>query len=215
MTDELHLNVLPKQQLRLFYTLCELSWIKNFYLAGGTGLALQIGHRRSLDFDFFIPKDFNTKQIIPNLTDLGKFELFDEAYNTINGTLNGVNISFFAYKYNILKPFGIYKNIFIADPFDIAVMKLEAIAGRGSKKDFIDLYFLLKNYTLNDMIDQYPKKFGKNLANTYHIMKSLVYFEDAETSEMPVMLEKVSWKKIKDTIIKEVKLFYESLIQTR
>ena len=103
MTDKLHLDILPEEQLRLFETLSSETFIRDFYLAGGTCLAMQIGHRQSIDFDFFIPDDFNTSGIVNILTQIGTYERGNEEKNTINGTLNGVRISFFAYRYNSLK----------------------------------------------------------------------------------------------------------------
>jgi predicted nucleotidyltransferase component of viral defense system len=95
MSNKLNLNILPLSQFNLFELLSNKDFITNFYLAGGTGLALQIGHRQSIDFDFFIPDDFNTTQIIQELKSIGNFELQNEEKNTINGILNQIRISFF------------------------------------------------------------------------------------------------------------------------
>ena len=102
MTDKLRLDILPEEQLRLFEKLSSQSFINDFYLAGGTCLALQIGHRKSVDFDFFIPADFKTSDIVNILTQLGNYQRENEERNTINGSLNGVRISFFGYRYNII-----------------------------------------------------------------------------------------------------------------
>ena len=141
MHTELQLNILPEEQLRLFETLSTQSFIEDFYLAGGTCLALQIGHRRSVDFDFFIPADFNTSVIVNKLTEIGSYKRQSEEKNTINGNLNGVMISFFGNPYSIIDDFKIFNKIRLAGMKDIAAMKLEAIAGRGSKKDFVDICF--------------------------------------------------------------------------
>lgn len=205
MSNKLNLNILPLSQFNLIELLSNKDFITNFYLAGGTGLALQIGHRQSIDFDFFIPDDFNTTQIIQELKSIGNFELQNEEKNTINGILNQIRISFFGYKYDVINPFLNYKNIKIADELDIAAMKLEAISGRGNKKDFVDLYFILKKYSLDTILKFYEKKYGKGIANNYHLMKSLVYFQDAEEQAMPKMIEQVDWETVKKDIIKKVK----------
>ena len=96
-------DILPAEQLNLFKILSHEEWISSFYLVGGTALALQIGHRQSIDFDFFTDKDFTNRKIINKLIGLGDFELFNEADNTINGLLNNVNISFLKYEYPIVK----------------------------------------------------------------------------------------------------------------
>ncbi|MBU4446375.1 nucleotidyl transferase AbiEii/AbiGii toxin family protein [bacterium] len=205
MNKTLHFNILPLHQLDLFKLLSNQDFIANFYLAGGTGLALQIGHRQSIDFDFFIPNDFNTTRIIQELKSIGNFELHNEEQNTINGMLNQIRISFFGYKYKVINPFLNYRKINIADELDIAAMKLEAISGRGNKKDFIDLYFMLQKYSINNILKFYEKKYGKGIANNYHLMKSLTYFQDAEEQAMPEMIEHVDWGTVKKEIINKVK----------
>ncbi len=207
MVHSLHTNILPKNQLELFDILSIQSFIADFYLAGGTGLALQIGHRQSLDFDFFIPRDFNTPDIIKVLVRLGSYERDNEERNTVNGTLNNVRISFFGYKYKILDEFRLYNNIRIAGLRDISAMKLEAIAGRGSKKDFIDMFFLLKQFTIEEIFTFHKMKYGIGLNNQYHHLKSLVYFSDAEAEAMPVMIKPLYWSDVKKQIVSYVRGF--------
>jgi predicted nucleotidyltransferase component of viral defense system len=207
MTDKLRLDILPEEQLRLFEKLSSQSFINDFYLAGGTCLALQIGHRQSVDFDFFIPADFQTSDIVNILTQLGSYQRENEERNTINGSLNGVRISFFGYRYNIIDDFTIFNNIRLAGMKDIAAMKLEAIAGRGSKKDFIDMFFLLQQYTLEEIFSFHSQKYGAGLSNQYHHLKSLVYFADAESEAMPLMIKPVIWEDVKTQIISLSKRF--------
>jgi len=201
---ELHTEIFPEQQQLLFDTLSEQEWISPFYLAGGTSLALQIGHRQSIDFDFFTEGDFNTARIVEHLRNIGKFELFDRSVDTLNGAINDVQISFFSYKYPLLNDFHQHLKLSLADMFDIALMKLEAISGRGIKKDFVDLYFLLERFSISELLRKYPQKYGVEISNHYHLLKSLVYFEDAEQQPMPTMLQNVSWKDIKGKIVLEV-----------
>jgi predicted nucleotidyltransferase component of viral defense system len=208
MTDNLHLDILPEGQLRLFETLSSQSFINDFYLAGGTCLALQIGHRRSIDFDFFIPVEFDTSTIINRLTQIGNYQRDNEEKNTINGSLDGVRISFFGYHYDIIGDFITFNKIRLAGLKDIAAMKLEAIAGRGSKKDFIDLYFLLQQYNLEEIFSFHALKYGIGLSNQYHHLKSLVYFADAETEAMPVMIKPLNWNNVKNQIISFTKSFH-------
>jgi predicted nucleotidyltransferase component of viral defense system len=208
MMNNLHLDILPEEQLRLFETLSSQSFITDFYLAGGTCLALQIGHRRSIDFDFFIPDDFDTSTIINRLVQIGSYQRDNEEKNTINGSLNGVRISFFGYRYDIIDDFRTFNKIRLAGLKDIAAMKLEAIAGRGIKKDFIDLYFLLQQYTLEEIFSFHALKYGIGLSNKYHHLKSLVYFADAETEAMPVMITPLDWNYVKNQIISIAKSFH-------
>lgn len=207
MPGNLHLDILPEQQLKLFHTLSSESFIRDFYLAGGTCLALQIGHRQSYDFDFFIPADFSTSAATEKLIAIGSYERYNEEKNTINGSLNGVRISFFSYRYNIIDEFSAYGNVRLAGLKDIAAMKLEAIAGRGSKKDFVDMYFLLQQYSLEEILSLHALKYGVGLNNQYHHLKSLVYFADAEDEAMPLMVIPLKWEDVKRQIISTVKRF--------
>ena len=200
MNEELHFEILPEEQLKFFKLLSEELFIKEFYLAGGTCLALYLGHRQSYDFDFFIPADFNTSQIINILTRIGRYERGNEEKNTINGMLNGVRISFFGYKYDIIDDFIHYNSIRLAGIRDIAAMKLEAIAGRGSKKDFVDMFFLLKLFSLKEIFSFHALKYGVGLNNQYHHLKSLVYFNDADEEAMPLMTSPLNWDKVKAKI---------------
>lgn len=203
----LYLDILPKEQLKLFEELSTGDYIKDFYLAGGTCLALQIGHRQSIDFDFFIPSDFETSYIVNILNQSGNYLRENEQRNTINGSLNGVRISFFGYHYDIIDPFKIYNSIRLAGLRDIAAMKLEAIAGRGSKKDFVDMFFLLQHFSLAEIFSFHTQKYGVGLSNRYHHLKSLVYFADAEEEAMPLMLKSLDWNRVKQHIISVTKNF--------
>jgi hypothetical protein len=204
-TSELHIDILPEQQRTLFELLAQQSWIEPFYLAGGTALALYIGHRQSIDFDFFTRHDFQNRDLIEHLRSIGTFELFSEAQYTINGLVNEVRISFFRYPAPLLHTLLSYHRMTIANMLDIALMKLEAISGRGSKKDFIDLYFLLREFSLGQLFEGYQAKYGIAVSNHYHLLKSLAYFEDAESQPMPVMTTAISWKTIKEEIIAKIK----------
>lgn len=207
MAEELHLEILPEEQLRLLQLLSGEAFIRDFYLAGGTGLALYLGHRQSFDFDFFIPTDFDTSKIINILTGLGKYERGNEEKNTINGLLNGVRLSFLGYKYDIIDEFSHYNSIRLAGIKDIAAMKLEAIAGRGSKKDFVDLFFLFQHFSLEEIFSFHSLKYGVGLNNQYHHLKSLVYFADADSEAMPLMTSPLNWDKVKAKIRSSARKF--------
>jgi predicted nucleotidyltransferase component of viral defense system len=194
-------------QLKLYEKLSKEDFINDFYLAGGTALALQIGHRRSLDFDFFTPSDFDTAVITGKLNGIGEYRRENEERNTINGSLDGVKISFFGYKYSVIDQFRVLKGIRIAGLKDIAAMKLEAVAARGSRKDFVDMFFLLKLFSLKEIFSFHESKYGPGLNNRYHLLKSLVWFEDAEEEALPVMTGQVKWADIKKSIVKTVKQY--------
>ncbi len=181
------------------------SLLKKFYLAGGTALAIQLGHRESIDLDWFTKGDYSTSILKNKLARLGKFKLDSEEQGTVNGKLDRVKVSFFSYDYGLAFPLISFSGIKLSDERDIAAMKIDAISSRGSKKDFIDLYFLLEKYPLKKLLGFFEKKYKNIEYNKLHILKSLVYFEDAESEPMPVMIKKMDWENVKKVIKKEVK----------
>jgi len=179
---------------------------KKTYLAGGSALALQFGHRISIDFDFFTLSDFKSQDIVKKLEKIGKF-IFQESAekNTLLGLFGNVKFSLFKYDYPLVTSPIDYLGIEIASPEDIAAMKLAAIMDRGTTKDFIDVYFLIKKgITLEQSFDYYNKKYKSLANNIYSIIKSLSYFDDADLKEMPEMIEKIEWEEVKEFFRKEV-----------
>lgn len=170
---------------------------EKFYLAGGTALAFQLGHRKSIDLDWFCQTDFANPTIKEKLAERGKLEIAGEDSGTVNGALDGVKVSFFRYNYALLFALVHFGKINLADERDIAAMKIDAISSRGSKRDFIDLFFLLKKYSLETLIGFFEKKYEEINYNKLHILKSLVYFADAEDEPMPIMIQQVKWEEVK------------------
>lgn len=168
------------------------------YMAGGSALALHLGHRFSIDFDFFIRNEFDQKKTALILRKIGNFKVKTIKKDTLLGKFNGVDFSLFQYRYPLLFTTVEFKNINLADPRDIAAMKIAAVIDRGTKKDFIDLYFLSqKGISLDDCLNYYDKKYTVLANNLYSIITSLSYFAEAEESEMPRMIEKISWEEVK------------------
>lgn len=179
-------------------------FVKNYYLAGGTALSLHLGHRFSNDLDFFSASPAASELIRSQLSKLGNLEIFQNDEGTFNGMLNGVKLSFFIYPYDLLNPFLDFYGVKVADIFDIACMKIDAISSRGTKRDFIDLYFICNKFKpIEKLLELYAKKFSKAKFNKLHIVKSLVYFEDAEDNVMPQMIEKVSWENVKKYFVEK------------
>ena len=180
--------------------------IQKAYLAGGTALALQLGHRISYDLDFFTSVEFDEHMLLPEIKKVSDFQLERIAWRTVLGKFADVRFSIFYYKYPLLYPAKKFGTIKIIDIPDIAAMKIAAIASRGIKRDFVDLYFICKEkMPLKEIIQLYGKKY-ENLATTsMHIMKSLIYFNDAEPDEMPRMLKDVKWKEVKGFFEEEIK----------
>lgn len=193
----MHTEALTPHTKRVFESLGNASLTKGVYLAGGSALALYYGHRFSVDLDWF-GRDFKyTTEFRRKLNSLGKLKVVSQSEDTFHGQLDGIEISFFRYPYKLLFAKKRYnRNIYLANLKDIAAMKMDAVATRGSKKDFIDMYFLLQNFSLKELISILPKKFEIQY-NAAHLLKALVYFKDAEKSQMPQMIKKVSWEEVK------------------
>lgn len=180
------------------------TWIaKDFYLAGGTALTVWLGHRESIDLDWFCREGFSDRKIKEELAKIGEFKLSGEDKGTIHGELDGVKVTFLHYGYKQLFPAAVFEGINLADERDIAAMKIDAVSSRGSKKDFVDLYFLLEKYSLDELLGFFEKKFSGVEYNRLHILKSLVYFENADNDPMPTMLKKIDWDEIKKAIAKK------------
>jgi len=175
------------------------------YLAGGSSLALQLGHRRSIDFDFFTNLQFETKEVKTKLKLFGDYQEEQETPKTMVGKFNEVKFSLFYYPYNLIYKTTDFVGIQLASKEDIAAMKLVAVTDRGTKKDYIDIYFLAtKRFSIDKMFSFYDKKYHNFESNKLTLLKALQYFDDADNSDMPEMIEKVDWEKVKDFFRKEV-----------
>jgi len=180
-------------------------FFRSTYLAGGSSLALQLGHRRSMDFDFFTDKTFELIDVKNILNKIGKYTGEHEAPKTMVGKFNEAKFSLFYYPYKLIAKTKDYQGINLANFEDIAAMKLVAITDRGTKKDYIDLYCLAKKcFPIEKMFEFYDKKYHNFEVNKVTLLKALQYFEDADGSEMPEMIEKIDWEEVKEFFRKEV-----------
>ncbi|MEI6823655.1 MAG: nucleotidyl transferase AbiEii/AbiGii toxin family protein [Bacteroidota bacterium] len=199
-------TVLPAT-LELLKVLMQKKCLANFNLVGGTSLALQIGHRLSIDIDLFTINDFDTSEIVLELKEDLHFDIVQQKPNTL--TLNieyPINSNQFI-KVDILKyPYPLINDIIKIDGIrllsieDIIPMKLSAISNRGAKKDFYDIYFLLDKYSLKEMLELFSKKFPN--INHFHLIKSLTYFNTADEDANPKVFKKLSWEQVKARIEK-------------
>ncbi len=191
--------------------------LKESYLAGGTALCLQLGHRISFDLDFFTGKEFKPRILVSKIKKiLPNFQVEKVEWGTVLGYLGETRFSLFFYSFPLLfEPIN-YLKIKVANVKDIAPMKIAAICERGTKRDFIDLFFILKVkkiLTLEEALKLYDKKFKLLKENKFHILKSLCYFEDAEKEPMPKMVEKVEWIEVKKFFEKEVSRIAKALLK--
>ncbi|MFH1462623.1 MAG: nucleotidyl transferase AbiEii/AbiGii toxin family protein [bacterium] len=187
-------------------TLKKAGIAEGFYLAGGTGLALQLKHRLSIDLDFFTQKSIETKNLIQKIKEFGKLAVEKEGKDTLVCIFNGTRLTFLRYNYPLLFKAKKIQGIKVADSRDIGCMKIDAVSSRGAKKDFIDLFFICQaTINLKKLLALFKKKYRSVNYNMMHIFKSLSYFEDAEKEPMPKMLTLVSWEKVKSFLKREIK----------
>jgi len=206
----MYFSAIPSETKRTFDFLAGSGVVKNYYLAGGTALALYLGHRYSYDLDFFSVKDFDVDALVQrfslfNTLHTADFHLESKGDQTINAIIDKVKVSFLGYRYPLLKPCQQAEGILIADIVDVACMKIDTISKRGARRDFVDLFFVLKTtINLNELFRQFAKKYKDLNYNMVHIKKSLLYFDDAERDSELNMLKSVKWEEVKDFFEKEV-----------
>ncbi len=174
-------------------------------LVGGTGLALQIGHRKSVDIDLFGRLEADALQVESQLRQCGPITILGKSQNVWVYSINGIKVDIVNYPYSWLEDPITEERLVIAGMQDIAAMKLSAITNRGTKKDFVDIFFLLNHFSLAAMLDLYLEKYHDGAA--FMVLKSLTYFDDAENEPMPMMLQPVAWDAIKTRITVEVETF--------
>lgn len=195
----MHIEILSDAQRRALALLGEAMAGSDFYLAGGTALSLQVGHRRSVDLDWFIRKLGEPEALFHRLKSYGiDFQVQSVSLETVYLTVNNTQISFIGYDYPMLQEkvslpgFGVQ----MAAIDDIACMKLSAVASRGSRKDFIDLHYLIKHfYPLEDYLRLYMEKYQNR--DIGHVVRSLLYFADAEAEPEIRMMTPVIWQDLK------------------
>jgi len=175
------------------------------YLAGGTGLALRFGHRRSADLDFFIREAFSEEMLLQRLQQVQGISDVTRAPQTLHFNVQGVKVSFLGYAYPLLFEPAPFCDVPVADPRDIACMKVTAAAGRGTKRDFVDLYAACRQFGLSDLLMLFGRKYEQTGYNRLHILKSLTYFADAEKDPMPHMLAPLEWGDVKRFFMDEAR----------
>lgn len=203
-----HPDILSIRQKKVLTQIGHFCSTQGFYLAGGTALAIHLGHRRSRDFDWFtlqsIPDPFRLAEDIRK-ADI-PFTTTHVERGTLYGDISGIRVSFIEYSYPLLESCAVRPlyNCRLAAPADIACMKLSAVTQRGSKKDFVDIYALAsKIIPLDQMLKHYQKKFS--VQDFGHVLFALTYFDDADRERMPFMLWTVNWKAIKETLTQLVR----------
>lgn len=211
MTSDIpHMEILPQTQKDVLADLGEVAHRDGFYLAGGTAVALHLGHRRSIDLDWFTEGELDDPQryAAQLRADGVEWTTRQTAPGTLHGAVDGVKVSFLSYHYPLLAeptPITGY-GCQMASLDDLACMKLAAVAQRGSKKDFVDVWALAEHgFHLERMVADYQQKYATE--DISHLVTSLSYFDDAEREPMPSMLVAVDWSAVKAELRRLVKAF--------
>jgi predicted nucleotidyltransferase component of viral defense system len=199
-----HREVLNEAVEQTLKDLLDAHALESFYLAGGTGLALYLGHRRSVDLDFFKTEALEVEALLERLQQIPGLALVAKGPATLHTMIQGTKTSFMGYDYPVLYPFGSFLGIKVAELRDIAGMKISAVASRGSRRDFVDLYVASQKYGLEKLLRTFREKFAKVNYSMVHVLKSLTYFEDAEHEPMPDMLVPLAWDAVKQFFWREV-----------
>lgn len=210
---ELHYSILDEKRLAILPKL-KFARERGFYLAGGTALALQIGHRDSIDFDFFCSTSFATEELFTEIQENFTGQTLVQVQNEKN-TLEiiideTIRLSFMSYRYPLIVPLVVTEFFDIAALADIGCMKLSAITSRTAYKDYVDIYFILKSVSLVALIDSLKTKLPT--LEPMLALKSLVYFEDIIQEEILYKTEPISFGEIKKRLLDEVTYYNQKIL---
>lgn len=206
----LHYETVSPHLLSVLKKIQQLPELSGFRLVGGTSLALQIGHRTSVDIDLFTDKSFDITELQQVL--YKKFDLFEVIWSNKNGfvsTIDDIKVDFFDWHIPFIKGSINEDGICLAHVEDIGAMKLDAITTRKEKKDFIDIAFLLKSYDLVKLLKAHKIKYP--FMSTKFIIESLLAVDFADNTEPPKMIIPYDWQGAKSLIIKTVNNYLSDL----
>lgn len=198
----LYLETVESSTLELLKKLQRLPVLEQTRLVGGTALALQLGHRKSIDLDFFGTVDCEAEYLRESIAGIASLTILKESPHIHIYIVDGIKVDIVNYKYPWLDDVVLEQGLRLASVSDIAAMKITAIIGRGTKKDFIDIAFLLHHFSLEEILHFYAAKY--NDSSVFMAMKSLAYFDDAEADPMPDMFVNQSWQQLKAYILSKI-----------
>ena len=194
--------------LELLKSLASQPELAQTRLVGGTALALQYGHRQSIDLDFFGILPEEKEELVEMTKRVGNVLVTNRSKMILQTVINQIKVDFVDYsRYKWIDEPVMGDGFVLASDKDIAAMKVNAIIGRGTRKDFIDLYVLLQHYSLLEIMAFYKQKYPE--FSEYRALLSMTYFEDAEMQDMPKMFIDTSWDTMKSTIIEAVKVYQQ------
>jgi len=191
--------------LELIKSLQSKPYLQGFYLVGGTALALHLSHRKSVDIDLFSNFDFDASMLLEHMQQDYSYLIFFSSSNTLKGSISNINVDLLAHRYELIAKTELIQGVHLLSLPDIIAMKLNAISTSGQRsKDFIDIFYLLDQYELESMLEFYKRKYKQE--HVAHILKSLIYFEDVDLADWPVLIlnPKLKWGDVKKRIEKAV-----------
>ncbi len=195
----LQIKTIHAATFALLKNLSSMNELQPFALAGGTALALQLGHRISIDLDFITDQKFDSIALFERLSESFEIEKCATAPNSLSFFVNrqesSIKIDFIRHNYQTLQPIVNTADIRFFSLADIAAMKLNAVANRGAKKDFYDIHALLSRFSLCELLGFFEKKYSQ--MNSFTVIKSLVYFNDADLEPNPMSLTDITWDQVK------------------
>ncbi len=197
-------NIISPETFKLTQELQALPELQNFYLVGGTALALQLGHRNSVDIDLFIDKTYEAEALFNFLKSKYDYKPIYIGTQTIIGIINNIKVDFISHPYKIIKPIIKEENISMMSLEDICAMKLHAITNSGQRlKDFIDIYFLLEHFSFSQMLGFYHEKYP--MMNEVIPLRAITFFDEIDPQiDPPKLLKPLSLEKIKKRIVEGV-----------
>lgn len=191
--------------LELLTSLMQQPVLYQTRLVGGTALALQYAHRNSVDIDLFGTVEADREEIKTVLQSIGQLDVVSEKENIKCYYIDNIKVDIVNYRYPWIDNVIMSHGLRLASDKDIAAMKINAIEGRGSKKDFIDIYFLLQHYSLKEILSFYKQKYPEH--SEFRALMSLTYFDDADLQPLPKMFKQIEWKNLKGYISNQVRAY--------
>lgn len=213
----MHLECLTPAARTVLKVLAPVVAAHRFVLAGGTAVALSLGHRLSVDFDFFTERSFMPAKVLQAVNGIGlTATVLQEEPGTLTVSVDGVKVSFFHYPYPFLDATSTLSGVPVAGLIDIASMKIIAMIQRGAKRDYVDLYFILRDIPFAKVAENMIARYGVDRVNPIVIGKALVFFQDADLDPDPEYLAKPKdWIAIKKYIVNHIQQFVLDIHKAR
>jgi len=204
-----HWETVPPLLREILREIGQETFSRRFYLAGGTALALRLGHRVSVDLDFFSETDEllddSRAEIVAALRKWRTVHVLEDVVGNLLLEIEGYRMGFFSYGYALLEPPDEVAGVRVASLTDVGLMKLDAIADRGACKDFYDAYFISQHIPLDCLLDQGPIKYPYVRGFGMMVLEGMVDFERADQDAPVETIPPIPWETIKEFFVQELR----------